>query len=542
MNIQFLSLFRPCLLGIIGLGMGFLTPDVTIAQTFHRGDIQRDGNLNLGDPVQLFIQLFRGEEPFECEDQADADDDGQITLTDGILILTHLFLNGPQLPPPHLSGCRGVDLTSDDLDCLSGGVGTEFPPSLKVWFESANPSQLGIRTREILPQEEDLFGAYSTSTGIPVHVVIESTPSFDSLIPAPLFGVTPDGHLGKARFSLICDQDLKTIDDEVLPKHTDLSRHLSREIELFEDPNLLIQRVALTLNGENSISLPPGLYEFTLQSFDGDCGPSLVQTVRLNVVESLLPVAEVYWLADDEEPSLAVNVGSGGMKRKSSEAGRIVLDLLPNPLWGADGRNPLAPELYQLAVTTDLAWLAGAEPSTDYSQHWQLEELIEGEHLRYSLRIDETWIPWEQSGNYYLNLSVNHSQLGAISLRRLLEVEVSYADEVQPLFNRDCSGCHEGAGARRGLEVVDLSATPSEIRSNMVYIFAAEPDIGSKAPFQIWPFESDRSYLYHKLVGTHRSEGVLGSGSRMPLDGPPFMSDEELWRIQSWIDQGAIDN
>ena len=98
--------------------MGLLTPEVSIAQTFHRGDIQRDGHLNLGDPVQLFIKLFRGGETFECEDQADADDDGQITLTDGILILSHLFLNGPQLPPPNLSGCKGEDLTSDDLNCF----------------------------------------------------------------------------------------------------------------------------------------------------------------------------------------------------------------------------------------------------------------------------------------------------------------------------------------------------------------------------------------------------------------------------------------
>lgn len=31
-------------------------------------------------------------------------------------------------------------------------------------------------------------------------------------------------------------------------------------------------------------------------------------------------------------------------------------------------------------------------------------------------------------------------------------------------------------------------------------------------------------------------------GSRMPQDGPPFLSDRELRRLQDWIFEGALDN
>ena len=82
---------------------------------FIRGDANRDGLVELSDPVRTLGYLFLGEDDLEtfCADAADTDDDGILVLTDPILVLNHLFLGGPAPLPPFPEA--GLDPTSDGL-------------------------------------------------------------------------------------------------------------------------------------------------------------------------------------------------------------------------------------------------------------------------------------------------------------------------------------------------------------------------------------------------------------------------------------------
>jgi hypothetical protein len=83
---------------------------------FLRGDANRDGGVNLSDPVATLTYLFRGGRLLPCEDAADADDDGRITVSDPIFTLNFLFRGGRVIGSP---GIRypWFDPTPDALGC-----------------------------------------------------------------------------------------------------------------------------------------------------------------------------------------------------------------------------------------------------------------------------------------------------------------------------------------------------------------------------------------------------------------------------------------
>jgi hypothetical protein len=75
-------------------------PDECSAPTlFHRGDPSDDGEIDITDAILLLAHLFRGGAAPGCLEAADADDDGGLNLTDAVFILDFLYLGGP--PPPH---------------------------------------------------------------------------------------------------------------------------------------------------------------------------------------------------------------------------------------------------------------------------------------------------------------------------------------------------------------------------------------------------------------------------------------------------------
>ncbi len=79
-----------------------------------RGDSNRDFRVNISDVMKTLFFLFRGE-AVECEDAADFDDDGEVTVTDAIAELDFLFREGPPpaAPYPNLS----TDPTDDAISC-----------------------------------------------------------------------------------------------------------------------------------------------------------------------------------------------------------------------------------------------------------------------------------------------------------------------------------------------------------------------------------------------------------------------------------------
>lgn len=103
---------------------------------FRRGDSNGSQTVDIADAVALFGCLFLGGSCPECEDAADADDNGAIGMSDGIYTLNYLFLNGAPPPPPQ-QGC-GSDLSPDSLGCESSACGNGAPDGT-VWTHPRIP-------------------------------------------------------------------------------------------------------------------------------------------------------------------------------------------------------------------------------------------------------------------------------------------------------------------------------------------------------------------------------------------------------------------
>lgn len=86
-------------------------------KAFVRGDANRDGRIDVSDPVFVLQYLFLGGAAPYCADAADADDNGELTLTDAVRLLDFLFRGGPELAPPY-PDAGGDPSSDDDLGCL----------------------------------------------------------------------------------------------------------------------------------------------------------------------------------------------------------------------------------------------------------------------------------------------------------------------------------------------------------------------------------------------------------------------------------------
>ncbi len=82
---------------------------------FRRGDVDRNGVLELTDVIKALNFQFVGGIIIECEDTIDVDDNGALELTDAIRSLNFQFAGsaGPPEPPGHLT-C-GPDVNTDSL-------------------------------------------------------------------------------------------------------------------------------------------------------------------------------------------------------------------------------------------------------------------------------------------------------------------------------------------------------------------------------------------------------------------------------------------
>ncbi len=101
--------------------------DISISQgpsTFHRGDTNDDGTIDVTDAVSLLGFLFGGGEDTDCKETQDFDNDGRVVLTDAVGILLFLFRGGPApaVPGPTTEDC-GPDPDEPgapgDLGCRS---------------------------------------------------------------------------------------------------------------------------------------------------------------------------------------------------------------------------------------------------------------------------------------------------------------------------------------------------------------------------------------------------------------------------------------
>ncbi|MCZ6792974.1 MAG: hypothetical protein O7J95_05100 [Planctomycetota bacterium] len=97
---------------------------------FVRGDADSSGEINLTDGIRILSFLFLGQEAPTCRDAADTDDDGVLRLTDSIVIFDWLFQGGagPRPPGPSTTSYApadcGEDTTPDGVD-PAGDLGCE---------------------------------------------------------------------------------------------------------------------------------------------------------------------------------------------------------------------------------------------------------------------------------------------------------------------------------------------------------------------------------------------------------------------------------
>ena len=94
--------------------------------TFVRGDANSDGAINLTDGVVPLLFLFSGGAAPTCADAADTNDTGNVEITDAIIIFSWLFTGGaaPAAPSPLSPGYSAEECAADPT---KDGLGCELP-------------------------------------------------------------------------------------------------------------------------------------------------------------------------------------------------------------------------------------------------------------------------------------------------------------------------------------------------------------------------------------------------------------------------------
>lgn len=94
----------------------------------------------------------------------------------------------------------------------------------------------------------------------------------------------------------------------------------------------------------------------------------------------------------------------------------------------------------------------------------------------------------------------------------------SFAADVQPILTERCTKCHSGQSPPRGLWLDSYDQVMAG---------------GAYRPV-VLPGNPDESEIVRRIKGS--------AIPRMPLDGPPFLSDDQIAAIEAWIAAGAPNN
>ena len=104
----------------VGMGTQFVEPPtLTNASLFTtipflRGDVNENGQVTISDVIYLLTQLFAGA-PLTCQDAADTDGSEVLSISDAVYVLAYLFDGGAAMPAP-LGACGSPD-TPSTLGC-----------------------------------------------------------------------------------------------------------------------------------------------------------------------------------------------------------------------------------------------------------------------------------------------------------------------------------------------------------------------------------------------------------------------------------------
>ncbi|MEM7234257.1 MAG: hypothetical protein AAF517_18915 [Planctomycetota bacterium] len=167
------------------------------AQSFSRGDVDRDGRRTVFDAFVVLEHLFsvRSDRVTVCEDAADTNDDGCIDVADPIYSHRSLFANGPS-PAAPFPGC-GEDPTEDALGCEFPSrcvprfrvLGHEFRTAEIVFLVERSGAM--VDSGEFARAKQELVAFLrSPPAGIDVGLVVYS--NADDVLPYPTLVSTDD--------------------------------------------------------------------------------------------------------------------------------------------------------------------------------------------------------------------------------------------------------------------------------------------------------------------------------------------------------------
>ena len=103
--------------------------------------------------------------------------------------------------------------------------------------------------------------------------------------------------------------------------------------------------------------------------------------------------------------------------------------------------------------------------------------------------------------------------------------DVTFSDEIQTIFDHNCTSCHAGENAAAGLDLSEGESYDNLVNTSSTF----------NGLFRVLPGNSESSVLYLKVIGDPQTD------DRMPLSGSS-LSDVQISNIKTWIDEGAENN
>lgn len=110
---------------------------------------------------------------------------------------------------------------------------------------------------------------------------------------------------------------------------------------------------------------------------------------------------------------------------------------------------------------------------------------------------------------------------------------ISFINDIQPVFNRQCVQCHTADDHMGELILEDSYSYQSLVNVPAMQLFSMR---------RVAPGNPKESYLMHKLEDTQFSVG--GSGWIMPPKTHPTirLTPKDIQVIRTWVSEGARDN
>lgn len=103
--------------------------------------------------------------------------------------------------------------------------------------------------------------------------------------------------------------------------------------------------------------------------------------------------------------------------------------------------------------------------------------------------------------------------------------DVTFSDEIQTIFDHNCTSCHAGENAAAGLDLSEGGSYDNLVNTSSTF----------NGLILVLPGNSESSVLYLKVIGDPQTD------DRMPLSGSS-LSDVQISNIKTWIDEGAENN